>query len=124
MNQAGLLRLVDEPSLRIVEGAPGASFMTNAEDAAILLETCFSHGTRNALLYAENLPAGFFDLSSGQAGTILQRLRNYGVRLAVVCPPGTERFSTHFGEMLAEEQRGRFFSIFPTVNAARDWLAE
>ena len=98
--------------------------MTDAEDAVILLETCFSHGTRNALLYAENLPAEFFDLSSGQAGAILQRLRNYGVRLAVVCLPGTERFSSHFGEMLAEEQQGHFFGVFPSVNAARDWLAE
>jgi hypothetical protein len=98
--------------------------MTNAEDAAILLETCFSHGTRNALLYAENLPAGFFDLSSGLAGAILQRLRNYGVRLAVVCPPDTERFSTHFGEMVAEEQQGNFFGVFPDLHAARAWLAE
>lgn len=97
--------------------------MTTAEDASILLETCFSHETRRALLYAENLPAEFFDLSSGQAGAILQRLRNYGVRLAVVCPPGTERFSTHFGEMLAEEQQGRSFAVFPERTAALDWLA-
>ena len=124
MNSGGQLRLLEDHSLRIVEGSPGESFMTTAEDATILLETCFSHGTRSALLYAENLPAEFFDLSSGQAGAILQRLRNYGVRLAVVCPPGTERFSSHFGEMLAEEQQGRFFGIFPGLKAARDWLAQ
>lgn len=120
---SGQLRLVEEEGFTIVEGSPGASFMKEAEDATILLETCFSHGTLNALLYAENLPDEFFDLSSGQAGSILQRLRNYSVRLAVVCPPGTERFSTHFSEMLAEEQQGRFFGVFPGRSAARDWLA-
>lgn len=120
----GHLRLVEDPSIRIVEGTPGTDFMIKPEDASILLETCFSHETRNALLYAENLPAGFFDLSSGQAGAILQRLRNYGVRLAVVCAPGTEHFSTHFGEMVAEERRGRLFGVFPDRAAARNWLAE
>ena len=120
---SGQLRLVEEEGFNIVEGSPGASFMRKAEDATILLETCFSHGTLNALLYAENLPDEFFDLSSGQAGAILQRLRNYGIRLAVVYPPRTQRFSTHFGEMLAEEQKGRFFGVFPHRDAARDWLA-
>jgi hypothetical protein len=120
---SGHLRLVEDPAVKIVEGTPGTGFMIKPEDASILLETCFSHETRNALLYAENLPVAFFDLSSGQAGAILQRLRNYGVRLAVVCAPGTEHFSTHFGAMLAEEQKGRFFGVFPDRAAARDWLA-
>ena len=124
MSSSGQLRLVEEQSYRIVEGSPGAEFMTTPEDASILLETCFSHATRIALLYAENLPAGFFDLSSGQAGAVLQRLRNYGVRLAVVCPPGSAHFSTHFGEMVAEERQGHFFAIFPDRTTALAWLVE
>mgnify|MGYP000660045212 CR=1 FL=1 len=79
-------------------------------------------GTEAALLYAENLPAAFFDLSSGQAGAILQKLRNYGIRLAVVCPPGHVRFSRRFGEMVSEERRGSLFGVFETRRAAREWL--
>jgi len=30
-----------------------------------------------ALLYSSNLPPAFFDLSSREAGTVLQKLRNY-----------------------------------------------
>lgn len=74
-----------------------------------------------ALLYASNLSAGFFDLSSGEAGAILQRLRNYGVRLAVVCPPGSVQFS-RFGEMVAEERRRPDFGVFETRDAACEWL--
>jgi hypothetical protein len=88
-----------------------------------LLEACFSAGARAALLYAENLPAAFFDLSSGQAGAVLQKLRTYGVRLAVVSPPGQVEVSTRFGEMVAEESRGRHFGLFETREAARAWLA-
>ena len=59
---------------------------------------------------------------SGQAGAILQKLRNYRVRLAVVCPAGTVQFSSRFGEVLAEEGRGRFFGAFDTRREAVEWL--
>lgn len=42
-------------------------------------------GAGSALLYAPNLTAKF-DLSSREAGAILQKLRDYRIRLAVVCP--------------------------------------
>jgi hypothetical protein len=96
--------------------------MSTVDDAHRVVEACVSHGVEQALLYAENLTAGFFDLSSGEAGGVLQKLRNYGVQLAVVCPPGRVRFSTRFGEMVAEERRGRYFRIFDTRAAAREWL--
>jgi hypothetical protein len=116
------LTLVEEGGLRVVEGQPDARFMATVGDANRVVAACFSHGVEQALLYAENLPPGFFDLSSGDAGGVLQKLRNYGVQLAVVCPPGSVRFSTRFGEMVAEERRGRYFRIFDTREAAREWL--
>jgi hypothetical protein len=118
------LSLVDEGGVRVVEGAPDRPLMTRATDASLIIEACFSHRTRRALLYATNLTGTFFDLSSGDAGEILQRLRNYGVRLAVVCPPGSVQFSSRFGEMLAEEQLRRDFRVFDTRAAAREWLVQ
>ena len=88
-----------------------------------MVEACLSSDVDGALLYAPNLTAGFFDLSSLEAGEILQKLRNYRIRLAVVCPPGTVRFSSRFGELLAEERRGRFFGVFDTRADALAWLA-
>jgi hypothetical protein len=44
------------------------------------------------------------------------------VRLAVVCRPGSIRFSSRFGEMLAEEHRGSYFGVFGTRDEAREWL--
>jgi hypothetical protein len=118
------LAAVREGGVTVVEGQSDAPFMSGTDDIGRVLEACLSAGVRAALLYAENLPAAFFDLSSGQAGAILQKLRNYGVRLAIVSRPGRVRASSRFGEMVAEESRGRHFGLFETRDAARAWLAE
>jgi hypothetical protein len=108
----------------VVEGRTDVPLLSSADDAVRVLEACFSAGARAALLFAEDLPAAFFDLSSRQAGAVLQRLRTYGVRLAVVAPPGRVKASTRFGGMLAEQSRGRHFGLFETREAARAWLVE
>jgi hypothetical protein len=118
------LTSVEEGGVTVVEGRPGVLFLSSADDAARVLEACFSAGVRAALLYAENLPAEFFDLSSGQAGAILQKFRTYGVRLAIVSLPGQTQPSTRFGEMVAEESRRRDFGLFGTRDAARAWLVQ
>jgi hypothetical protein len=116
------LMLVEENGVKAVEGAPGEPWLTRAEDASRIVEACLSYATRSALLYAENLSPRFFDLSSGEAGTVLQRLRNYRIRLAVVQTPDSPPFSSRFGEMVDEERRGPWFRIFENRQAARDWI--
>src|SRR5215211_4624883 len=106
---------------RFVEGAPGQPLMGRVEDVSIVLEACFDNATDRLLLYSENLTERFFDLSSGEAGEILQKLRNYHIRLAVVRTP-TLRLSSRFGELLAEENKGPYFRVFDERSAAQDWL--
>ena len=108
---------------KFLEGAPGRQLLRRVEDASLVVEACGSRDVDSALLYAENLTAGFFDLSSGEAGGILQKLRNYRVRLAVVCLPGSVRLSSRFGELVAEEKRGNYFRLFNSDHAAREWLS-
>lgn len=124
MTEPKELRVVEEDGVQVVEGEPGEPLMASVDDAGRVIEACFTHRVDAALLYPENLTAGFFDLSSGQAGAILQKLRNYRVRLAVVCPPGGVQLSSRFGEMVAEEQKGRYFGLFETRRAAREWLGQ
>ncbi len=107
---------------RLIEGLPEETFLTKADDAAFLIEACFSAKAEAALLYPMNLTPGFFDLSSGEAGAILQKMSNYRLRLAVVCAPGSVQFSSRFGEMVAEEKRGTFFAVFESRDLALEWL--
>ncbi len=88
-----------------------------------MIEACFSYGVHVALLYAQNLPSAFFDLKSGEADTVLQKMRNYHMRLAVIYPPGSPELSDRFKELLLDERRGRDFGLFETRAAARAWLA-
>ena len=108
--------------MKMLEREPGMRYLADATDVGRLIEDCVSAGARTALLYADNLPGKFFDLSSGQAGAILQKLRTYRVRLAVVAP--TERVvpSVRFREMAAEERRSGQFAMFETRDAAAAWL--
>lgn len=118
-----LFTLAEERGYRFLAGAPGRQLLRSVEDTSLLVEACGSNDVDSALLYAENLTAGFFDLSSGEAGGILQKLRNYRVRLAVVCLPGRVRFSSRFGDLVAEEKRGNYFRLFESDQAAREWLS-
>ena len=110
--------------LVFLEGSPGHSFLKDASDMNTLLEECFAVPTHSALLYAENLPPAFFDVSSQQAGAMLQKLRNYGIRLAVVAPPESVSTSRRFTELAAAERRDHMFGLFDSRAAALAWLAE
>jgi hypothetical protein len=118
------LKITDERGTKFVEGTPDAAFMTNVHDLDRLIEACFADHVHAALLYGVNLTPGFFDLSSGEAGTILQKLRDYRIRLAVVCFPGSIGFSSRFSELMADEQRGADFGLFESRQAACDWLQQ
>jgi Domain of unknown function (DUF4180) len=117
------LTIADVNSVRLIEGAAGLPLLARGADTSLVLEACFEARARAVLLYAENLPAAFFDLSSGVAGEVLQKLRTYGgVRLAVVAAPGAVQPSRRFSEMAAEELWKGHFGLFDTAAAARDWL--
>jgi hypothetical protein len=108
--------------MKMLEREPGMRYIADATEVGRLIEDCVSSGARSALLYADNLPGKFFDLSSGQAGAILQKLRTYQVRLAVVAPKERVVTSTPFREMLVEERKSGQFALFETRDAAAAWL--
>lgn len=81
------LRLIGRAGKQFLEGAAGEPLMRDVADTVKLIEACFNHRVKSLLLYDENLTERFFDLSSREAGEILQKLRNYRIRLAVVWSP-------------------------------------
>jgi len=114
----GAVNAVDHAGVTILEGDPDEPVIRRTDDASRLLEACFSARTKCALLYPANLTSRFFDLSSGEAGLILEKLRRFRIRLAVVCPPGTVTLSSRFAELRADDLR-----IFDARDDACAWLA-
>lgn len=91
-------------------------------DPAAVVGACFEHGHTAVLIDHAALPAAFFDLSTGVAGELAQRLALYGLRMAAVVPD----VSAHSGPFQAfarEASRGRTLRFFPTRGAAAAWLA-
>jgi hypothetical protein len=116
------LQLVTTDEGAYLEGSPGVRLLHTADSASDLISACFEHGVHQVLLHAENLTERFFDLSSGEAGAILQKLRNYHIKLAVLLPGGGSPQSTMFREMVAEELRGNDFRLFESKASAQEWL--
>jgi hypothetical protein len=109
-------------TVTVAEGRAGERLLQRPQDVTLLLEACYEHETNLILLHAANLTEHFFDLSSGEAGEILQKLRNYRVRLAVVTDEDV-RPSRMFAEVIAEEKRNGYFHLFPDRESALAWLA-
>jgi hypothetical protein len=86
-----------------------------------VIEAGLSTGARSVLLYSSNLPEAFFDLSSGQAGELLQKLQNYGMRVAVVREPAVTT-SRRFGDMLAEARRLDILAVVDSRDEGLAWI--
>jgi len=82
------LKVADRNGTLIGIGPEGEPFVVEAANSSRLVEACGNVGVDNLVLYPENLPEGFFDLSSRVAGEVLHKLRLYQVRLAAVRKPG------------------------------------
>jgi hypothetical protein len=78
----------------------------------------FSADSQAVLLHPENVTLRFFDLSSGEAGEVLDKLRRYPVRLGLVCQPVRVRFSRRFTEQLSDD-----LQTFGLREDACRWLA-
>ncbi len=91
-------------------------------DVNDVLSFCFEHGSSRLLLHSDNLPAGFFDLSTGVAGELLQKFRQYRIQLAVVWTPAKVTHTARFAEMAAEENNGNHFHMSEDRDSATAWL--
>ena len=78
-------------------------------------------GTPRVLADDGVLPDAFFDLSTGVAGDIVQRLTMYGVRMAIVVRDRAAR-SESFRDFAREADKGGSFRFFPDRAQAEAWL--
>ena len=91
-------------------------------DAMELVVACIEHDATRLLVESRYLPPEFFDLKTGFAGELLQKMQNYGIRLAGVFP-SEEGHSDRFRELLREARRGSGFRAFAAREDAEVWLA-
>ena len=82
---------------------------------------CFEHGAQALLLDRSALPPAFFDLRTGVAGELVQKLAQYGIRLACVVPD-LDAQPERFREFARESNRGSHARFFGSRDDAAAWL--
>ena len=118
-----VLRLRSHLDQSIAEAPRNVVLLDRAAAASDLIEFCLNHRMRRVLLYSEGLAADFFDLKTGVAGTVLQKCRQYRLRLAVVLDQRLS-LSDRFRELVAEENRSPYVRFSRSAEEARDWLVQ
>jgi hypothetical protein len=82
---------------------------------------CIEEDARALLFDRGALPAAFFDLRTGVAGELAQKLQNYGLRMASVVPDLVAQ-PARFQEFAREANEGRWIHFAATREDALAWL--
>lgn len=90
-------------------------------DPADVITRCIESGQRRLLLDQAALPPEFFDLGTRIAGTLVQKLTQYEIRMAGVVPDPSIH-SQPFQDFAREAGRHAFFRFFPDREQAVAWL--
>jgi PadR family transcriptional regulator AphA len=93
-----------------------------AFDPMTVIAACIESEERNLLVDDGALPPEFFDLSTGAAGALVQKLTLYEIRMAGVVPDPSIH-SQSFQDFAREANKGRWFRFFPSRAQAVEWLA-
>ncbi|MCW1892607.1 MAG: DUF4180 domain-containing protein [Candidatus Uhrbacteria bacterium] len=103
---------------KIAEILSGSIVLENPRGILDIMANC---GAKNIILHKENVHPDFFDLRTGFAGEVLQKLVNYQVRLAVV---GDFRDikSDSFQSLITESNRGNDVFFVEDVGEAKEVL--
>lgn len=88
-----------------------------------LVAACYERDLTNVLFDEGSLGPEFFDLSSGVAGEMVQKLVNYGIRVAVVMPDATA-YSNAFRDFVRESNRNGPIRFFNDRASAAAWLSD
>lgn len=86
---------------------------------ADLLGDCFASG--RVLFVADDFGPDFFNLRTGLAGELLQKLTNYQIRAAFVLAQ-PQQYGARFAELAYEHAHHPLLRFFVRDQAALDWL--
>jgi hypothetical protein len=101
------------------EFTPEEMLINSEKDALLIVEKAYT--SKKALLSQHNLNPDFFDLSSGLAGAVLQKIANYSIKTAFVVDLTTIK-SEYFKQLVNESQSISEYRFFSDKATALGWL--
>jgi hypothetical protein len=121
MNQ--FVALESRTQISFLSNRTDEQFITSPQDLLDLLALGGEQGTNRFLLDEQNFAPAFYDLKTGFAGEVFQKLSNYGSRLAIVGKFESVR-SPRFRELMMESNKGSHVRFAGTRDEAIEWLAK
>jgi hypothetical protein len=112
--------VVDQGTRKFVECIGSGTTIEHEKDVVDLIGICADHNVDRIMLHGKMLPPEFFDLKTGFAGMILQKLVNYQMKTAAVL--ARSQIRGKFGEFVVETNRGHHFRVFFDRQDAEKWL--
>jgi hypothetical protein len=104
---------------RIIIASEAGIAIRSVNDIADTIGACF--GADGLILREEDLAPEFFDLRSGLAGELLQKLVNYQLRTAIVVPE-PEAHGERFRELAYEHRSHDMIRFVRSREEADAWL--
>lgn len=92
----------------------------NEEEIMDLMSICFENNIELLLIDNNVLSDSFYNLKTGFAGMVIQKLVNYNIKIAVIIDK--EMISKRFKEFLIESNKGNHFGGFSDLDVAEKWL--
>ena len=113
------VREIDEVRAAVID-SPDLLICSEQDALDLIVEAGYMEA-QVIILPARNLCSDFFDLSTGVAGSILQKFSNYRVKLAIV---GTfDRYeSKSLAAFMRESNRGNSIFFVPDIDTAVEYL--
>ncbi|MBN1272390.1 MAG: DUF4180 domain-containing protein [Candidatus Aminicenantes bacterium] len=105
-----------------LEGTPGNIIVSSERDIVDLFGLSYEHDTNRFLFYESNFPADLFNLKTGLAGAVFQKIAVYHARAAVVLDSG-EKKNKRFEEFMYECNKQNQVRFFTDTDAAVEWLS-
>jgi hypothetical protein len=95
--------------------------LSSEEDGLEFINTCFDTGIKLIMLHEEMISHEFFDLKTGLAGFILQKIITYYIKAALVMKDDSKLVG-RFKEMADESNKRDDFRVFMNREDAEKWL--
>ncbi|MFE4709915.1 DUF4180 domain-containing protein [Paenibacillus sp. NPDC056722] len=96
--------------------------LSREQDALDLIALCSEHDTKLLMLHNAVLSADFFNLRTGLAGGMMQKLINYHVKTALILDEMITE--GRFKELASELNKGDQFRMFDNTDEAEQWLLQ
>lgn len=106
---------------KYLECDPEVQFINQEQDILDLMGSAYP--LRKYIIYQSNLNPDFFDLSSGIAGGILQKIVNYHIKAAFIVDYKSIK-SERFKELIYETNTNEEYRFFESEEEGLRWLLE